>query len=241
MKTSGTREYLLEALRSSERLEKPDRLDALLRELPWAARKRRARRTRADMFSSRDGYLATTGWLKSRQDKAAVDKSGKPVPWWTYPSVQFIGPRINREMLVFEYGSGASTLWWAERVRAVIACEYDETWYRRMSGIIPGNVKLIHMPDKASYARQILGGNACLDVVGIDGEERVECARLCVRVLKPDGVIVWDNSDRTRYQEGFDFLASRKFRRLDFSGLGPINVSGWSTSIFYRTENCLGI
>ncbi len=241
MKSSATREYLLEALQSAERLEKLHPLESFVRVLPWAAAKRRARRTRADMFFSTDSYLETTGWIRSRCDKAAVDGSGKPVPWWTYPSVQFISPRISRGMRVFEYGSGASTLWWAARVTTVVACEYDAAWYKRMCAVIPQNVELVHASEKENYARQILGSGELFDVVTIDGEERVECARVCVRALKPDGIIVWDNSDRSKYQEGFDFLAGLKFRRLDFRGLGPINVNAWSTSIFYRTENCLGI
>ncbi|HTW74622.1 MAG TPA: hypothetical protein VMD56_06835 [Steroidobacteraceae bacterium] len=241
MKGSAPREYLLEALRNAEPAGKPHRLGGLLKALPWTAEKRRARRVRADMFSGRNSYLETTGWLRSRREKAAVDPSGRPVPWWTYPSAQFIAPRIHRAMRVFEYGSGASTLWWAARVSAVVACEYDATWYRRMSGIVPANVTLVHVPDSANFPRQILSCDEPFDVVTIDAEERVECARACVRAMRPDGVIVWDNSDRAKYQEGFDFLRDLKFRRLDFFGLGPIDVTGWSTSVFYRTENCLGI
>lgn len=235
------REYLLEAFQNAHSAEKPTGLSALLRHLPWAARPRRLRRASADMLCSPDSYLRTSGWLQSRRDKSAVDPAGKPLPWFTYPSIQFLDGRIKPAMQVFEYGSGASTLWWASRVSAVAACEYDAAWYQRLAGIVPGNVRLIHAPDPSTYAQQILADGRRFDVVVIDGEVRNQCAHACVGALKPGGAIVWDNAERAEYQEGFDFLAGENFRRLDFDGLGPINVYGWRTSVFYRSDNCLGI
>ncbi|MGH8143023.1 MAG: FkbM family methyltransferase [Steroidobacteraceae bacterium] len=241
MKSSGTREYLFEALQGADRTTQRRRLDVFMDSLPWTASRRRVRRALGDISFGANSYLRTSGWLRSRREKAAVDSSGKPLPWFTYASINFVEPRLDREMRVFEYGSGASTLWWATKVKAVVSCEYDATWHQRMSGMIPANVRLIHAPDRGTYARQILESNDRFDIVVIDAECRVECARTCVSALKPEGIIIWDNSDRTKYQEGFDFLTSLNFRRLDFAGMGPIDVCGWSTSVFYRTHNCLGI
>jgi hypothetical protein len=39
----------------------------------------------------------------------------------------------------------------------------------------------------------------------------------------------------------FRDLLKNDFRRLDFTGLGPINASPWCTSIFYRRKNCFDI
>jgi hypothetical protein len=62
-----------------------------------------------------------------------------------------------------------------------------------------------------------------------------------VEGLSSRGVIVWDNSDRERYQAGYDFLRGSGFRRLDFAGPGPVDFWPWCTSIFYRDHNCLQI
>ena len=48
-------------------------------------------------------------------------------------------------------------------------------------------------------------------------------------------------TDRVIYQEGYEFLLTNGFKRLDFWGMGPINPYSWCTSIFYRKENCLEI
>ena len=79
------------------------------------------------------------------------------------------------------------------------------------------------------------------DVIVIDGRDRVNCAKACVAGLTDGGVIIWDNSDRPRYEEGYAFLKAQGFKRLDFAGPGPVNFTPWMTSVFYRANNRLGI
>ena len=42
---------------------------------------------------------------------------------------------------------------------------------------------------------------------GTTRKERNKCAIECLTELAPDGVIVFDNTDRPRYREAYDFLA----------------------------------
>lgn len=73
------------------------------------------------------------------------------------------------------------------------------------------------------------------DVVVVDGMARVLTTWVAVRQLGPEGVIVFDNSDRDEYQSAYDYLRAQGFVRLDFWGLGPINRYEWCTSIFTRS------
>ena len=91
------------------------------------------------------------------------------------------------------------------------------------------------------YSKTILRYNNAFDIIVIDGRDRVNCARNCLGALKDNGVVIWDNSDRDKYEEGYAYLVQNGFNRLDFDGLGPINCDGWRTSVFYRQNNCLGI
>ena len=91
------------------------------------------------------------------------------------------------------------------------------------------------------YSQEILKFNKEFDVVVIDGRERVQCAKNCIQALKDDGVIIWDNSDRTEYQEGYDFFDAIGFKKIDFNGLGPIGNKEWRTTIYYRSNNCFNI
>jgi len=189
------------------------------------------------------GYLYDVGWIRSFLENASVDRDGNPIPWITYPALDFIEKRISREFCVFEYGCGNSTLWWASRVRKVISCEHDREWHDKIKARIPANVELIHrnLEPGGEYAKAIAGYTGAFDIAVIDGRDRVNCTRNALQALKPDGVIIWDNSDRAEYREGYEFLFANGFRKLGFVGIGPIANIRTETGVFYRPQNVMGI
>lgn len=190
------------------------------------------------------GYLRTSGWIRSARTRMAMDSQGNPIPWMTYPSIRFLEQRISPDMSVFEYGSGQSTLWWASRVATLIACEHDRKWFDAVMPRLPANTSVVHasLDESGAYASTVNAyGEGQFHIVVIDGRQRVRCAMNAVRALREDGVIIWDNNDRADYTEGYRHLASSGFRCLDFIGPGPLNAYGWSTGIYYRESNCLGI
>ena len=189
---------------------------------------------------SRASHLRSIGWFDTFKSSMSIDASGAPIPWYTYPAIRFLSERVKPTMSVFEYGSGNSTLWWSSRVGRITSCEHDTVWYGKMRGLLPASVTYLQADEAGgAYARQISQQNAAFDIVVVDGRDRVQCARAATSAMSPEGVIVWDNSDRPDYSEGYDFLSALGFRRLDFWGMGPINTYEWSTSIFYRSGNCL--
>jgi hypothetical protein len=212
-------------------------IGAVLRRLPLAR----------DLMFLRDlrhsSYLARSGWFESVSQRMAVDQLGEPLPWLTYAAITFLAPRLQPGWSVFEFGCGNSTLWWAARVARVFSCEHDAGWAEGFRRRCPANVSLLHreLTENGAYAQATAEFNAEFNVIVIDGRDRVNCASHCLAALKPDGVIIWDNSEREKYKPGYDLLAANGFRRIDFSGLGPVNVREWQTTIFYRPDNCLGI
>lgn len=58
---------------------------------------------------------------------------------WRHPDSPFYVPKairrieglLNTDSRVFEWGSGASTLWYAQRASQVVSTEHDEEWHRR--------------------------------------------------------------------------------------------------------------
>lgn len=194
-------------------------------------------------YLRKSGYLKEVGWFRSYKEQLPIDNNGNPIPWMTYPFISFLEKRINKEMTIFEYGCGNSTLWWANRVNRVISCEHDKQWYEKMKKKIPSNVDLfyaeLYIDD--SYAKKIIEYNKKFDIVILDGRDRVNCAKNALQSLKEGGVIVWDNSDRSSYKEGFEYLFEKGFKKIDFEGMGPVNNYSWCTSIFYKNENYLEI
>ena len=72
------------------------------------------------------------------------------------------------------------------------------------------------------------------DVIVVDGMARTLTAWLAAQYVKPDGIIVFDNSDRWQYNSAFRILNAAGFRRIDYYGPGPVNPQEWCTSLFVR-------
>lgn len=187
-------------------------------------------------------YLSSIGWMQS-MDGQAIDAKGEPVPWYTYPSIAFLDGKVKPELAIFEFGSGNSTLWWSSRVARVVSLEHDKEWYEKLVPTVPANVELKYteMEYDGDYCRVLTGYKREFDCVIIDGRDRVRCALNCLGALKDDGVVIWDDSHRERYQEGCVYFEKQGFRRLDFWGFSPLETQETCTTIFYRDKNCLGI
>lgn len=196
-------------------------------------------------FSRKGHYLMQTGWFHSSASYSSIDASKNPIPWLTYPAIDFLTPRIKSTFRVFEYGSGNSTLWWAPRVKEVIAVEHNAAWAKQVEANIKhlanAQVILEPNPDSPKYAEAIQAQKDKFHIAVIDGSNRVECAEAALSCLTEDGVIIWDNSDRIEYEAGIESLKNAGFRQLEFTGLAPVNSNRMETSIFYRSKNCLGI
>jgi hypothetical protein len=188
-------------------------------------------------------YLRASGWIDSHLARSSIGSGGEPIPWYRYSAIDFLAERVRAEHAVFEFGSGNSTLWWAERAASVTAVEHDSHWAGQVRRGVPENVTLLEISLEADggYCRTARRVGERFDIVVIDGRDRVNCALHCLEALTDDGVIVWDDSQRRRYRPGLEFLAERGFRRLRFTGLGPIAANDGETSVLYRPSNCFGI
>jgi hypothetical protein len=187
-------------------------------------------------------YLRDSGWIESRVTQSSVDAAGQPIPWYRYAAIDFLLDRVDG-LNVFEFGSGNSTRWWARHAKQVTAVEHDPIWAKKVAAQAPVNVTVLEVPLEADgdYCRTPLRTGATYEVVVVDGRDRVNCALQCLAALTDDGVVIWDDSHRSRYRVGIAFLAKHGFRRLRFTGLGPIAPNPGETSVFYRPSNCLGI
>lgn len=190
-------------------------------------------------------FLKDSGWVASSRANLPVDSQGQPVAWYTYSALQFLEGRVRPDMDILEFGAGNSTLWWAKRAGTVVSVESDRQWVDLLQPKLPENarVEFCRADVDGRYASYGATFGRRFDVVVIDGYDRNNCARNSLAVLKDGGVFVWDNSDWTQhFQEGMDFLEANGFRRVDFSGLGPLNGYGWTTSVFYRSgRNCFNL
>lgn len=191
----------------------------------------------------RGAPLYRDGWFRSYRERRSVDLQGRPLPWFTYPAIELLRRRVRPEMRVFEYGSGDGTRWWAERVREVVAVEHDASWADQISRELPARARIVRLPAEPgqAYERALLQAGGPFQVVIIDGIRRVECARAAPGGLTPDGVVLFDDSERPEYEEGQRFLRESGFRCLELVGMSPGGAEKKETWIYYRPDNCLGI
>lgn len=192
---------------------------------------------------SEESYLKQSGWLRSMEGGNPVDLDGNPVPWMNYPIVELLKARIPADAVVFEYGSGGSTVFWASRVREIISLEYDRDWFNRISGSLPANAKLRYCAQDIDgiYSRSAASTGSTFDVIFVDGRDRVNCVIQSRYALAETGVLVLDDSQRSRYRPAFDFMRGEGFSALSIGGLKPTGIGLDETTIFYRSGNCLGL
>lgn len=186
------------------------------------------------------GYFYDIGWYNSFKKKSPIDSNYEPLPWFTYPFIDFIKTRLKKNQTLFEFGSGNSTLFFANFVDTVISIEHNKEWYNKLYKRIPKNVSLYLIDSTNNYSNSIKAHKQ-IDIIVIDGEHRLECIYKSIGALSKAGVIILDDSERAEYNEGINYLLNSGFRKIDFSGISPGLFYKKLTTIFYRTGNCLDI
>jgi hypothetical protein len=146
------------------------------------------------------------------------------VPWWTYRAIDEVERWLEsrpRPARVFEYGSGASTVWLARRAESVTSVEHHEGFADLMREILApvDNATLLVRPaipsprpavpsakegyagqDFAAYVAAIDETEGLFDLVVVDGRARERCLEHALPRLAPEGLVVFDNSRRRRYR-----------------------------------------
>lgn len=198
----------------------------------------------AKLFPSVSGMLynfmrlaSGFGQWRSMRARMPVTANGEPLPWYTYPAIEYLCSFNFKECDVFEFGAGNSSLFWAERARSSISVEDDRDWFQSIDNITKKNQTVIHRQSENDYVESLSEQGQSFHVIVIDGKWRRRCADEAIKFLTEGGMIILDNSDW--YPESSRFLRENGFFQIDFSGFGPINAYCWTTSIFIKTPTSL--
>ena len=129
------------------------------------------------------------------------------LPWLTRQAVEILDGRLKPSDVGLEWGSGRSTLWFAQRVAHLTSIEHNDRWYKRVKQALcdkgVDNVELLYAPLEAEeegrpeYVRAVAEQKkATLDFVLIDGRLRDQCAEVALQLLKPGGMLLIDDAAR---------------------------------------------
>ncbi len=126
------------------------------------------------------------------------------VPWLTRQAVGCLTQHLGPSQAGFEWGSGRSTAWLADRIRSLTSVESDPTWFARVQ-------KLLRAKDIRNVALHFLDADSpqyvalideevdqSLDFVLVDGvsERRDSCALAAVPKVRPGGLLIVDDVHR---------------------------------------------
>ncbi|MFC4701030.1 FkbM family methyltransferase [Glaciecola siphonariae] len=173
------------------------------------------------------------GFKNTYENWLSVDKDGSPIPWMTYSAIFYLQQLDLRDCSIFEWGSGQSSLFFAQHSYKVISIESNPEWYEHINDEKLKNQTVL-LKSPTDYCECINEMNEKFDVISIDGDifRRLECAVFALSYLKEGGIILLDNSDWL--PNTTEFLRSSGFTQVDFAGPGPINSYLWCTSIFFK-------
>ncbi len=151
-------------------------------------------------------------------------------PWLTRTAVNQLNHYLKPDMLGFEWGSGRSTVWFANRLGNLVSVEHDAGWYAETTKLLIANglhnvdYRLVPQNTEQQYAGQIEEfPDEHFDFILIDGEDRDDCVRAAATKVRAGGLIVVDNAE-----SGYDFGPLCKF------DIQQTSNGVWRTDIFTR-------
>ena len=119
-------------------------------------------------------------------------------PWLTRAMVEILESWLKPADRGFEWGSGRSTVWFAEKVRSLVSVEHNPHWYGRISTELKAkgleNVEY-HLCENAQDYSRLAGkfSSESFDFCFVDGETRDDCALAAISLVKPGGIVIVDN------------------------------------------------
>jgi len=167
------------------------------------------------------------------------------LPWFSYAAIEFLETFLCPSMRVFEYGGGGSTLFFARRTAHVSCTENSSEWAEKIRLVLDQETitnvdRQVHPFDpndsvafgQSSYLLSLQ--NKSPDVIVVDGYEetvplRPTCFELAEMFIKPDGIIIVDDSWRYPVPR----IKNRAKRRTEFQSIGPCRFGVTSTDIYF--------
>jgi SAM-dependent methyltransferase len=167
------------------------------------------------------------------------------LPWFSYGAIDFLESFLTKEKRVFEFGSGGSTLFFAQRSKSVIAIEDNAHWCELVAAKLAArgirNADLRHLPVAFTNGEAFASSEyvnavreSTFDVIIVDGSEwtlnaRPICFHAAESRIAPGGIIVVDDS--WRYRELRETNRAKRFEI--FESVGPARYGVTSTDVYF--------
>lgn len=188
------------------------------------------------------GYLFDIGWFKTGNG-LHVDEEEEYIPQFSYPFLEILKNKISNKMSVLEFGIGFSSIYFAKHCKSITIVEHDPTWAKKIGDLLTNNSTILLEENLDNYLAPLKKDDSVYDIVIIDGIGylRNMCAEASLDKISDKGIIIFDDTERSEYNEAIDKIIAKGFKRLDFWGIAPGAFNNRCTSIFYREGNIFNI
>ncbi|MDC3338400.1 hypothetical protein OAV66_00370 [Planktomarina temperata] len=166
----------------------------------------------------------STGHFRSSVTEKAVDYYGNPLPWLTYPAIDFLSTRDFSDSIVLEFGGGQSTIYWSNRAEKVVTFEQDKNWINYIKNGVKPNTSIYNAPktltEQIEFVSEVLSNlDQMYDLIIIDDMHRGKMFDLATQYLKKTGIIICDNAESYDFQKFW--RKHPNLFRVDFYGHAP--------------------
>jgi hypothetical protein len=166
------------------------------------------------------------------------------IPWITYPAIRFLEGRLQGRRL-FEFGSGTSTGWYADRCREVVSVENNTAWFSMIKRRVldKSNTQIMLVTSDVEFPTAISRVGGEFDAIVIDSQPaesapfasiqqfRIACLHASLRHAAEGCMFIVDNTDAMPelMDEVVRLFANRQIRRLP----------GWVPGILHPNETTI--
>lgn len=164
-------------------------------------------------------------------------------------AAEWVEDYIGPNMVVFEYGSGQSTIYFANRVKKVITIELCTEKFEKYKQYNPHTYFVLPIKEERvfPYSHESYGTtdkefeyynfekyvnsikkfrNNYFDIVFINGRSRASCIMTVIPKVKKGGIIILNDSERYVYQDAKE-LFLKEYPHQEF-GEGTRKTSIWN-------------
>jgi hypothetical protein len=172
------------------------------------------------------------GHLNSQESGMCVDKNGEAIPWFTYPTIEYLSQFDLTNLEILEWGCGNSSVYFSKRCKVISSVEHNAEWFELVKNKKLPNHHLI-LTSLDDYPEKAKSFEKKFDIIIVDGERRHECIEVALELINAGGIIILDNSDR--HPDIGKKLRDNGYLEVDFHGFGPIGLTTWTTTLFFSS------
>lgn len=177
------------------------------------------------------------GHFISAQKWQSIDRNNKPIPWLTYPAIDYLNTLDLSKKSILEWGSGYSTLYWSKKAQEILSIEHNPRFFDFIAKKTKAlkNVRLYLAKNKGEYISAIKSARKKFDIIVIDGVYRNDCLSISDNFLERNGFIIFDNAERKEHSWFIKkFCKNNNYLQVTFKGFSPINPYVSETALIFK-------